>query len=212
MITSAEDIKIEPYTLPIQLWFKSLDHYVIKPFFQREHVWSTVQESSLIESIILGYPIPTIYSYLELASGKELIIDGQQRLTAIRRFINNAFPLKNLKILTKYSDYKFNELPFQEQNKILNYKITITSLKGITDKQTIFEIFHRYNTGGVNLNNQEIRNAIYCGKYNDFIIYSCSPSDGIASVTSLPCVFSDTSTPSMYMDSLVPSEVMVTVV
>lgn len=141
----------------------------VDTFFQREFVWSEEKQSALIESILCSLPVPAVYSYLVLGTNDEYIIDGQQRLTTVKRFVKNGFPLKKLQTLSYLDDLTFDTLPKEYQNIILNYVLTIERIENVADKQVIFQIFKRFNTGGMNLNAQEVRNAVFSGAYNDFI-------------------------------------------
>lgn len=143
--------------------------YVTKPTFQRKYVWDKNKESKLIETIILNLPIPTIYLYKHHVDGKKYVIDGQQRLTAIRRYIKGTFELRGLKQLTSLNDKYFYQLPHKIQEKILDYTLDCMCIMNIINKKTIYDIFERFNTGVVTLNAQEIRNCVYEGKFNDFV-------------------------------------------
>lgn len=172
-INSLSDLKkmkvdIGTYQMRIEDFLDS-KRFILQPDFQRGYVWDDLRASLLIETILLGLPIPAIYTYITLESGDEPVIDGQQRLKTIKRFTQNAFPLKGLPRLPFLNGLTYFELQKEYKNLINQYEIQITSLKNITSKQVIYDVFRRFNTGGLKLNAQEIRNCIYGGQYNDFI-------------------------------------------
>lgn len=161
-------VEIESYKMRVED-FWSATRFTIRPDFQRNYVWDDVRASLLIETIILELPVPPIFTYVDLATGKEPVIDGQQRLTTLKRFKQNAFRLKGLPRLKFLNGLNYFELPEKYKNQIELYLLNIMCLKNIVSKQVIFDVFRRFNTGGLKLNAQEIRNCIYGGKYNDFI-------------------------------------------
>ncbi len=146
----------------------------VQPIFQRQFVWDKIKSSRLIESALLDIPIPIIY-LSEEKDGKENVIDGQQRLTAFFSFIdgklpdNSEFKLSGLKVFTELNGKKFKELSEQLQDKIITYKIRVIKFKKESDGDLQFEIFARLNTGSVPLNDQELRNCVYRGKFNELI-------------------------------------------
>lgn len=146
----------------------------IQPEFQREFVWDKVKSSRLIESALLDIPIPIIY-LSEEKDGKANVIDGQQRLTSFFSFIDGKFPdggefkLSGLKVFTELNNKKFNQLSDEFQEKISTYKVRVITFKKESDSDLQFEIFARLNTGSVPLNDQELRNCVYRGKFNTVI-------------------------------------------
>ena len=143
---------------------------IINPEFQRFYVWETKPEikSRLIESVLLNMPIPIIYT-AELEDGKEEIIDGQQRLTTFHEFKNNKFKLFGLDILKELNAKKYDELPEQYQDIFLDREITIIEILNQSQKDIKFEIFQRLNRGSVSLSEQELRNCIFRGNFNNLI-------------------------------------------
>jgi hypothetical protein len=147
----------------------------IQPSFQRQFVWDKVKSSRLIESALLDIPIPIVY-LSEDKDGKENVIDGQQRLTAFFSFIDGKFPdhsefkLSGLNVFTELNGNKFNQLSEELQDKIITYKIRVIKFKKESDGDLQFEIFTRLNTGSVPLNDQELRNCVFRGKFNDLLI------------------------------------------
>ncbi|WP_337873408.1 DUF262 domain-containing protein [Ignavibacterium sp.] len=152
----------------------------IQPDFQRGFVWDIVKASRLIESILLDIPLPVIYLSQE-KDGKEYVIDGQQRLTSFFSFIDGSLPdprlptfikdfkLSGLNVFTEFNGSFFKDIPKELQKKIRYYKIRTITFRKESEKDLKFEIFERLNTGSVSLNDQELRNCIYRGKYNDLL-------------------------------------------
>ncbi len=139
----------------------------VHPSFQRQFVWDKTKASRLIESAILRIPIPVVY-LAEENSGKEIVIDGQQRLTSFFSFIdgkwpddNTDFELTKLNVCKELIGKKFKDLDSSLQDSITSCPIRTITLR--------FEIFERLNTGSVSLNDQELRNCIYRGKFNDLL-------------------------------------------
>jgi curved DNA-binding protein CbpA len=146
----------------------------VQPGFQRQFVWDKVKSSRLIESALLDIPIPIIY-LSEEQDGKDNVIDGQQRLTAFFSFIDGKFPdnsdfkLAGLNVFTELNGKKFNELAEGTQDKIMTTKIRVIKFKKESDGDLQFEIFARLNTGAVPLNDQELRNCVYRGRFNELL-------------------------------------------
>lgn len=147
---------------------------VLQPDFQRYFVWETAKSSRLIESVLLDIPLPVIY-LSEGKDGKEYVIDGQQRLTAFFSFIDGKFPdgkefkLSGLKVYSDLNKKTFKEIDEDQQDKIKYCKIRTITFKKESDTDLRFEIFERLNTGAVSLNDQELRNCVYRGPYNNLL-------------------------------------------
>jgi len=147
---------------------------VIQPDFQRRFVWDAKKSSRLIESALLDIPLPVIYLFEE-KDGKEYVIDGQQRLTAFFSFIDGRFPeerdfkLTGLKVFTELNRKSFKELDEELQDKIRYCKIRTITFRKESGTDLKFEVFERLNTGAVSLNDQELRNCVYRGPYNELL-------------------------------------------
>lgn len=144
----------------------------VEPEYQREYKFSKEDESLLIESFLLGIPVPSVY--LSADANSDLfcyrVIDGHHRLKAIYRFVNNCFKLCKLEKLQDLNDMYFKDLPIAVQNVLL-YQRTLSMVVIPTqdDKSIELEIFKRYNKGTHPLAAQEIRSALYNGKVNKWI-------------------------------------------
>lgn len=149
-------------------WEKTPSMLNLTPDFQRGLVWKTKQKSELIESILMGIPLPLIY-VKEDEKGVYLIVDGKQRLSTLFSFINNEFALDKLTILKDKNGSRFADLTPLEQNKIEDCSLTLHVIKAPTSDRVTFDLFDRVNRGGTRLNNQEMRNALYQGNATKLI-------------------------------------------
>lgn len=140
------------------------------PVFQRKYVWSKSKASRFIESLLLGLPIPNICLYKE-NTGKQLIIDGYQRLESIKRFYNGSFKLTS--VSKRFEKKSINtlgeELRIKLDDTILHS--TIVKAENPIEKNfnAVYLIFERLNTGGMNLTPQEIRACVYHGNFQNAI-------------------------------------------
>ena len=136
---------------------------IIQPDFQRNQVWSITQKSKFIESIILNFPLPPIYLN-ETKESQYIVIDGLQRTTALIQYFQEKFALTGIEAIPNYNGKKFKDLPESLQSKIEDKKLTVFVLKPSTPMVVIYDLFNRINTGGTQLNRQEVRNCIFIGK------------------------------------------------
>lgn len=147
----------------------------IQPEYQRNFLYADnngKKEMAVIDSMLKGYPIGLIY-FNEPEEGKYEILDGQQRITSIGRFVTEKFAIKDKFGMEQY----FTGLPKEEQEKLLNYRLLVYVCNG-TEKE-IKEWFETINIAGVPLNKQELLNATYSGPF----------------VTAAKAVFSNSSSP-----------------
>ena len=152
------------------------------PDFQREFVWNQSEASRLIESLLLGLPVPGIFLAKEQDTNRLLVIDGQQRLLSLKYFYEGYFAPKekeNKKIVfrlknvqKKFEDATYNTLQEEDRIKLNDSILHATIIKQETpedDNTSIYHVFERLNTGGRKLTQQEIRTAVYMGSLNDLI-------------------------------------------
>ena len=160
--------KMDPPIESLYLKYKRGD-LILDPIFQRRPVWDLARCSKLIESVVLEVPLPVFY-LAESKDGTEEVIDGQQRFRAFFNYIDNIYKLKGLKALPDLNGNQFSELGKETKKLIENYPVRTVTFKKESDENLRFEIFERLNTGAMPLNEQELRNCIYRGKYNDLLI------------------------------------------
>lgn len=157
---------------------KQLD---IQPDFQREIVWGNAMQTRLIDSLVKQLPIPSLCISLDYKTQERYVIDGLQRIASIVKFLNteatNEWKLAKLMDIDERISGKTNltiKIKYQDLfNKVQNTVLPITVLRCDYSKKShkhyLFTIFHRLNTGGSKLSNQEIRNCIYNGSFNSFL-------------------------------------------
>jgi hypothetical protein len=141
----------------------------IAPHYQRRDRWHITKQSGLIESFILNVPVPPVY-LSEDDYGTYSVIDGKQRITSIKNFLNNEFKLKDLQRFPELNGYFFSELPQKIKNALsVRPYLRIVTLLRQSDPSLKFEVFLRLNTGGEHLKPQEIRNVAYHGSLNNLL-------------------------------------------
>lgn len=163
----------------------------LNPSFQRRDAWSEQEKSRLIESLMLGFPVPPII----LAENKQkknsyLVIDGKQRLLSIRRFYSNVsekeFKAKNLKekdafkqlklkgldILKDFNGKTYSQMQVENTeyiNNLDNQSIRTIVIKNWPDEAFLYTVFLRLNTGSKKLSPQELRQALKPGAFLNFL-------------------------------------------
>lgn len=138
----------------------------LEPAFQRKgDLWPETKQSQLIESLLLKLPLPSMYLEYDPKRKKYIVIDGLQRLCALKNFaVDRTLRLTGLEFLQKeYEGAMYSQLSFTEKIEIGLQEISVNVLKGTTPPSAKFIIFKRINSAGTPLNNQEIRNALYSG-------------------------------------------------
>jgi uncharacterized protein with ParB-like and HNH nuclease domain len=172
-----------PLEILVDKWRKKA---ILIPPGQRKFVWSQVQSSKLIESFLMGLPVPPIYFYQDRKDNSLLVVDGKQRLLSIVFFFSGSFGYEregqkvthfNLVGLNEQSPF-FNktyewlkENDEQAFNKFNNSVLRSFVIKQLMpeDDTSIFEVFERLNSGGVILQPQEIRNCLCSGSFNELL-------------------------------------------
>lgn len=148
------------------------------PEFQREFVWSIRQASLLMESFLLGLPVPPVFFYID-DENKNLVIDGQQRIVSTVFFFEGFFGIESLqgkrqvfRLTGLDPQSPYHRKQFKDLNEVDQRKFRGTVLRAInvkqlapsTDNTSIYHIFERLNTGGTPLKPQEIRNVVFRGE------------------------------------------------
>ena len=149
------------------------DVYV--PEFQRGFVWTAAQASRFIESLLLGLPVPGIFLFKELDTGKLVVVDGQQRLRSLEAFYNGVlrgreFSLRG--VSEEYAGVTCKSLSEEDRRRLDDSIVHATVFQQddpTDDRSSIYLIFERLNTGGIPLNPQEIRSCVYRGEFNNLL-------------------------------------------
>jgi len=176
------DISVSPTDPTLELLFQQIARGdMIIPFYQRRYVWKIEQASKLIESFLMGLPVPQIFLFVNDEDKLE-VIDGQQRVMSIHFFFEGyfgepdnrgrrtIFRLKGLAQRSEYNGKTYNELSDRDKRRLRNSSLRAINIKQLSpDDQTdsVFHIFERLNTGGTSLKAQEVRNAVYRGNIVD---------------------------------------------
>lgn len=188
-MATSEIERVTVHTRPMNLTLQELKNSVdandiiTDPDYQRKYVYDDKRASCLIESILIGIPIPVIY-LAEEDEGIYSVIDGQQRITSFVRYLKNEFQLSGLKKLQSLNGLYFKELDKSLQRR-LNYQTLSTVCIEKDSENLKYEIFSRLNLGAVKLRDQEVRNCIYRGNFNNML------KDIAQTNSNLPVLFHD---------------------
>lgn len=151
------------------------EQLVIKPDFQRDDVWSNGDKARFIDSLTKGLPIPSMCISLDAYTDKRLVIDGLQRIQTIIDFLSNddykladtADIDKRLRGKTSSEVRKENRNLYERvENTMIPINLIRCDYEKVTHMEYLYTIFYRLNSGGMKLNNQEIRNCIFTGEFN----------------------------------------------
>ena len=138
------------------------------PDYQRDFVWSDKRQSRLIESLILGFPIPYIFTADVLSEDPELdgrieIVDGSQRVRTIHSFIHNTLTLQDLKSLSALNGFNFQDLPLSRQRRFMRIPVRVIELSSKCNEETRRDLFERINSGSDILKDMEVRKGSELG-------------------------------------------------
>ena len=176
LVIAAKDRKL--ITQPFDFIVGSLEEQIadgqliLQDEYQRRQIWDAKKSSRLIESLLLNVPIPVCY-FAELGDGAFSVIDGQQRLTSISRYITNLFPLSGLRIRPELNKKRFSELDKADQRLIKTRTIRCIVIQRESHPDIRFDVFERLNQGAVRLTPQELRNSNYRGDLNKLVKELC---------------------------------------
>lgn len=163
-----EDIKVHAKQFSLRLISDMIDDKDIdlSPDFQRNLVWNNFQKSRLIESILLRIPLPMFY-FSEDEEGRITIVDGLQRISTIKDFMDNKFRLRNLEYLHESCEGRYFKDEGTKKGLDAKYlrwfnqtQFSVNVIDPSSPSKVKYDIFRRINTGGKPLNNQEIRNCL----------------------------------------------------
>lgn len=172
------DLSVSPADPPLEMLANQVESGdLIIPFYQRKFVWKIEQASKLVESFLMGLPVPQVFLYVNDEDQLE-VIDGQQRILSVKYFMEGyfgepdkqgrrqIFRLKGLSERSEFNGKTFRELPDRDKRRFRNATLRAIHIKQLRPKSrgdSVFHIFERLNTGGTRLKPQELRNAVYRG-------------------------------------------------
>lgn len=139
---------------------------ILAPDYQRDFIWSKKQMSLFIESLLIKIPVPTIF-FAENPDGTIEVIDGQQRLTSVYKFMKGELTLSQLKTLPEFNNKKYSDFDDTTKRIFDNSTLFTVTVKRESTPEIKFDIFSRINQGSIKLNDQELRNVIYRGPLID---------------------------------------------
>jgi hypothetical protein len=141
-------------------------NYIMDPDFQRDFIWPTDKQSKLIESVVMRIPLPVFY-IAENEDGKVVVVDGLQRLSTFRNFVNDGLALR-LPDRPGLNGKRFSDLSPMLQNRIEDCNLTLYVIDAKAPERARLDIFERVN-GGAPLTRQQIRNALNVGPATRFL-------------------------------------------
>ena len=144
------------------------DDINLNPEYQRNYIWDNKKASMLIESIILNVPIPVVYVSQE-EDDSWTVIDGLQRLNSLKRFFDRDFKLSGLEILSDLNKSDAKTLNPKALRILKNGLLRIIVISHDSNEEIKYDVFMRLNRGSVKLNEQELRNCLYRGKFNEML-------------------------------------------
>ncbi len=171
----------------VQKYNKGLDqdtNEIFVPDYQRDFVWDEERQSKMIESIVLGLPIPSIF-VAEDINGRLEIVDGSQRIRTLSAFVNEDLVLSDLSKITSLNGKRFSELDESRKRKFNNTAISMIVLSEDTSPEMRNDLFERINKGSDILRGMEVRKGIYTGEFTDFLYDECSVNTKFKSMIKL---------------------------
>jgi hypothetical protein len=179
------DIKEYPVEIIVKKYVDNAstdENEIFIPAYQRSFVWEDDRQSKFIESLLLGLPIPYVFS-AENPDGRLEVVDGSQRIRTLQNFLSNNLRLINLEILTNCNGLKFSNFSISRQRKINNTSLRMIVLSEKSDEDARYMLFERINSGSVLLEAMEKRKGSFIGQFTDFI-YECSKNPIFIELTS----------------------------
>jgi Protein of unknown function DUF262 len=175
-------IDVDNYTITVRELLSMAERNELHraPEYQRKFRWDEEAESRLIESLLLGLPVPNIFVATN-PDGSWEVVDGLQRISTLIHFASNSsdqleeinkehnLTLTGLEKLDAFNGVTFDSLPMPVQLAFTKRGMGVTALSDKSDSQARFDTFERLNRGSVELSSQEVRACIYQGKFNDLL-------------------------------------------
>ena len=159
-------IRQENCTVHDVLWRILKGTFVMNSEFQRDFTWKDDQQSKLIESVIMRIPLPVLY-LAEDEQGRIIVVDGLQRLSTFKRFVDNGLVLK-LPDRDDLNGKRFGDLPPKLQNRVEDCNLILYVIDQRVPEQARLDIFDRVNSG-MPLTRQQMRNSLYMGEATRFL-------------------------------------------
>jgi uncharacterized protein with ParB-like and HNH nuclease domain len=173
--TYGTDFTLEILSNKMREGVEDVEKEILVPIFQRRYLWPPSKASKLIESFLLGLPVPQIFLFRDTDQSL-IVVDGQQRLKSIHYFFKEEFedgtPFFLRGVKDQWEGKKFSDLSSVDKRRLKNSVLRATvfeQLEPQDDKSSMFEIFLRLNTGGVSLSYQEVRNCVLQGELTIFL-------------------------------------------
>jgi hypothetical protein len=168
----SRQVKFSVAEYPVSLYVSRFatdvgDRYFV-PEYQRNLAWNDEQKSQFIESLLVGLPIPFMFFY-QTDEGRMEIVDGSQRMRAIRAFLKESLRLRDLVLVPELNGFRFCDLEQDRRNKFEDVTIRTILLDTDTDPATRAEMFARINKAGTSANEAEIRRGSLPGLVTDLI-------------------------------------------
>jgi hypothetical protein len=180
----AYDIAAYPSDLTLSVVYEMWRNKdIVIPDYQRNFVWDIKQSSLLIESFLLGLPVPQVFFYVD-EQNKNQVIDGQQRIMTVVFYLDGffgsenvqgkkqVFRLQGLHEKSPYAKKEFSALDDSQQRRLKGAVLRAINIRQLNPKgqpTSVYHIFERLNTGGTPLKAQEIRNCVFRGKFADLL-------------------------------------------
>lgn len=163
------EFTVEYYVNKYQEGIDNDDNELYVPDYQREFIWDTKHQSRFIESLMLGLPVPFIFSAEIKETGRLEIVDGSQRIRTLAAFMSNELRLVSLQKLSHMNDCHYQDLPNALQRLFKNISIRMIVLSSKATEDVRNEMFDRINTSSVQLLPMETRRGVYKGDFTEFI-------------------------------------------
>ena len=169
------DVKEYPVEILVSKYRNGIEtgeNEIFIPPYQRSFQWEPERQSKFIESILLGLPIPYIFT-AENEDGRLEIVDGSQRIRTLENFLSNNLQLNDLEILNNCNKLRFLDFPVSRQRKVNNTSLRMIVLSEHSDEDARFMLFERINSGSLILQAMEARKGSLPGPFTDFV-YDCA--------------------------------------
>ncbi|WP_298546226.1 DUF262 domain-containing protein [uncultured Aquimarina sp.] len=179
------DVKEYPVEILVSKYKTDLEtdeNEIFIPAYQRSFVWEEERQSKFVESILLGLPIPYIFT-AENEDGRLEIVDGSQRIRTLENFLSDRLTLSTLEILDTCNGLRFSDFPTSRKRKINNTSLRMIVLSEHSDEDARFMLFERINSGSVILKDMEKRKGSFTGPFTDFV-YECASDPQFLRLTS----------------------------